>query len=445
MRHQDYRTYLLLVAACALGTACSCAKQYSASSAVSCNPFEQLTSIAATVPRIVSPASSGGAVLLGYVADSATRNGLSGAMVSFIRRAGNGVADTTATHSDSAGGFAIRIPVRGRYYYSVRAINFSRVRDSIDVTTDAETVRVVMRRGAPLCNVQTAPPVVSPTVGMRIEGQASVTAFDSAGRHWRRYVSHRFLPAGNLMLHETASRTCPRFDDVYVPPCQDEDPHPTTFLLEAFTDSGGKLLGPVWRTTVSADAADLMRDDFYRATLYGSSAFANGVTLVSIRNGQTVFLYTSAGDGPDPGPPNIQVMTEQGLSRRFAAFHDQFSEGAPPEAERDSDLAGILQYGPADGPTQRLLVSCPGTRKRGVRLWTSPTIRVAGYDSRDAIVPWVKGNRVPPSPGGFEIHVTLIAEDGSMPGGRSLLVPVENDSMNTTRATVPERCTLHFH
>lgn len=92
MRHQDYRTYLLLVAACALGTACSCAKQYSASSAVSCNPFEQLTSIAATVPRIVSPASSGGAVLLGYVADSATRNGLSGAMVSFIRRAGNGVA-----------------------------------------------------------------------------------------------------------------------------------------------------------------------------------------------------------------------------------------------------------------------------------------------------------------------------------------------------------------
>jgi hypothetical protein len=103
MRHQDNRTYLLLFAACALGTECSCAKQYSASSAVSCNPFEQLTSTAATVPRIVSPVSSGGAVLLGYGADSATRNGLSGALVSFIRRACNGVADTTATYSDSAG------------------------------------------------------------------------------------------------------------------------------------------------------------------------------------------------------------------------------------------------------------------------------------------------------------------------------------------------------
>jgi hypothetical protein len=289
------------------------------------------------------------------------------------------------------------------------------------------------------------PPVVSSSVGMRIEGQASVTAFDSAGRRWRRYVSHRFLPVGNLMLHETATRACPRFDDVYIPPCHDEDHHPTTFLLEAFTDSGGKLLGPVWRTTVSADAADLTGDDFYRATLYGSSAFDNGVTLVSLRSGRTVFLYTSAGDGPDPGPPTIWMMTGHGESRRFAAFHDQLSEGAPPEAEKDPDLAGVLQYGPADGPTQRLLVSCQGARKRGVRLWTSPTIRAAGNDSRDATVPWVRGNRVPPSPGGFEIHVTLIAEDGSMQGGRSLLVPVENDSMNTARATVPETCTLHFH
>ena len=153
MRPGDNRACLLLFAVCTLGSVSSCAR-HSASPAVFCNPFEQLTSHAAKVPLIASTPSNGGAVLLGYVADSATRNALRGALVSLIRRPGNGVADTTATSTDSAGGFSMRLPARGHYYYSVRAINFARVRDSIDVTTDAETLRVVMRRGAPLCNVQ---------------------------------------------------------------------------------------------------------------------------------------------------------------------------------------------------------------------------------------------------------------------------------------------------
>ncbi len=153
MQHRDHARLLLLgVWVCVANW--SCTRRYSPASGISCNPFQQVTSRAAKVPSVLFPFPSGGAVLLGYVADSVTGNGLRGAELSLIRRASDGSTDTTATYSDSAGGFEIHVPVRGRYYYSVRSLNFAMVRDSIEVTIAAETLRVMMRRGASLCDVR---------------------------------------------------------------------------------------------------------------------------------------------------------------------------------------------------------------------------------------------------------------------------------------------------
>lgn len=132
----------------------SCASQQPGLGRVSCsNPFPQLTTRMAALPSISPPLGSDGVVIVGYVADSATRNALSGAIIR-LRGIDRAVVDTTTAYSDSAGGFAIRIGTRGRYQYSVLAVNFAVIRDSIDLRRDAETVRVVMRRGLPLCNVQ---------------------------------------------------------------------------------------------------------------------------------------------------------------------------------------------------------------------------------------------------------------------------------------------------
>jgi hypothetical protein len=119
---------------------------------VSCT-FKQLMN---TVPRIPSAApglSSDGTLLLGYVGDSATRKALSGALIRLVRYNGNVAIDTTVGYSDSAGGFAIQLPARGRYRYLVASVNFGSNRDSIDVLTRAETLRVLIR-GTPICDVR---------------------------------------------------------------------------------------------------------------------------------------------------------------------------------------------------------------------------------------------------------------------------------------------------
>jgi len=100
-----------------------------------------------------APIVIGGTIVLGYVADSATHTALSGAVI-VLRAIDRGAVDTTTAYSDSAGGFATRIRSHGRYQYTVLAQNFGVARDSIDLRRDAETLRVAMRRGLPLCDVR---------------------------------------------------------------------------------------------------------------------------------------------------------------------------------------------------------------------------------------------------------------------------------------------------
>lgn len=135
----------------------SCSTHRAVERDMSCNrvPFKQVTNTAPRIPSATPSLSSDGALLVGYVADSATGNALSGAMMRFVRYRGNVAIDTPVLADlDSAGGFAIQLPAQGRYRYLIGSVDFETRRDSIDVVTRAETLRVSLRRGLPLCDVR---------------------------------------------------------------------------------------------------------------------------------------------------------------------------------------------------------------------------------------------------------------------------------------------------
>jgi hypothetical protein len=134
----------------AFSALCACARQHAGTACG--NPFPQLTTKNAALPSTV-PSARGGVVIIGTVADSETHHALREAIVLF-QSTGRPTGDTSAAYTDSAGGFATRLPSRGRYAYSVRSVNYSMVRGSIDVARDAETLRVVQSRGLPLCDVR---------------------------------------------------------------------------------------------------------------------------------------------------------------------------------------------------------------------------------------------------------------------------------------------------
>jgi len=133
----------------------SCATHHAAERTMPCNPFKQVTNTAPRIPSVTPSSSSDGALVVGYVADSTTGNALSGAMIRFVRYRGNVAIDTAiAADLDSAGGFAIQLPARGRYRYRVGSVNFGWRRDSIDIQARPETLRVSLGRGPPICDVR---------------------------------------------------------------------------------------------------------------------------------------------------------------------------------------------------------------------------------------------------------------------------------------------------
>jgi hypothetical protein len=106
----------------------------------------------AALPSIFPPAN-GGVLVIGSVADSATRHAVRDAVVWFYST-GTGPLDTTVAYTDSAGGFAVRLPRRDRYTYRAGSVNFSMRRGSIDVVRATETLRVVLHHDGWLCDVR---------------------------------------------------------------------------------------------------------------------------------------------------------------------------------------------------------------------------------------------------------------------------------------------------
>jgi len=125
-----------------------------------CMPeYPQLANAAAELPPLPQPQGTGYSVLIGYVADSTTGDGLRGARV-LLRPATQRWHDTVYT--DAAAGFVFSSVNAGKYEYIAQAMNFQAEKGSIDMSSKAETLRVRLRR-AGLCDV-TAGPDVEPIV-----------------------------------------------------------------------------------------------------------------------------------------------------------------------------------------------------------------------------------------------------------------------------------------
>jgi len=128
----------------------ACARHHSVSD---CDnpPFPQIMGTNAVLPSTLPPSDSG-ALVIGTVDDSATRNAVKDAIVLFY--SSGLVRDTTAAYTDSTGAFAVRLRGRGPHAYSVGSVGFSRARGSIDISHAAETLRVTIHHGPWLCDVR---------------------------------------------------------------------------------------------------------------------------------------------------------------------------------------------------------------------------------------------------------------------------------------------------
>lgn len=115
--------------------------------------YPGLLNAAAKLPLLPEPRGVGNLVLIGYVADSGTGRGLSGARVLLRPATQQALARWHDTvYTDAAAGFVFSSVKPGSYEYIAQAMNFGAGRGSIDISSKAETLRVRLRRVG-LCGV----------------------------------------------------------------------------------------------------------------------------------------------------------------------------------------------------------------------------------------------------------------------------------------------------
>jgi len=124
--------------------------------------YPQLGNAAAKLPPLPEPQGVGNLVIIGYVSDSGTGRGLSGARVLLRPATQTAIWSTPeprwhdTTFTDSAAGFVFSSLKPGSYEYIAQSLNFQAGRGSVALSGKAETLRIRLRR-AGLCDVITLP------------------------------------------------------------------------------------------------------------------------------------------------------------------------------------------------------------------------------------------------------------------------------------------------
>ena len=122
--------------------------------------------------------------------------------------------------------------------------------------------------------------------------------------------------------------------------------------------SSSEAVITVWHPDSSATSAPLFRiigrgssgepeGNLYRLAVRGCCGSQELTSYASLLTGRTLFTSSLR-------PRVIEVANRP--TRRFAAFHDTFSAMAPAEAETDSTVIGVLQWGNDQDQARRILV-----------------------------------------------------------------------------------------
>jgi hypothetical protein len=93
----------------------------------------------------------------------------------------------------------------------------------------------------------------------------------------------------------------------------------------------------------------------------------------------------------------------------------------------------------------RVLLRCPAWTVDGKGVsyrFDSLAFQIDGKDSRRAILWSANHNNAASALSGFQLHLTLVASDRTLPVRQSVLVPISRDSVDIAHATVPSACRL---
>lgn len=272
------------------------------------------------------------------------------------------------------------------------------------------------------------------TTELLASAPATLEGWDSAGTHWTRSDSHRYLLARlyddddtvqRIVLHERFRRLC----------CfEAEQETESELTLAMWPRRSSHTADPLWRAELTADDGAVW-DVFYRAVRYGCCDSSDALTYFHLRAGGPVFVATARHTPEGLDLPSISVPNSR--LRRHIAFLDRFAPADLPEAVGRDEVIGVLQYGAPHGGAERFVVRTDGQNGadyRLVDLWFSVPGQAARLTHQDL---WsANGESDPAALSGFAIQLALYSQWAGT--AVALAIPVVGDRLDLASARLPE-------
>lgn len=157
-------------------------------------------------------------------------------------------------------------------------------------------------------------------------------------------------------------------------------------------------------------------DEFYVVTKFGCCMALTTSVYFNIDNGQRVFAATDK--------PVSVIVPNTGLYR-YVAFHANYAAIAPTETN-DTELQGILQYVSATGSIWKLAIYSKSDRVPRIKL------RYQGkFEESGTLMLWAMDGKSDKS--SFSNFAIVV----SMDFGGDIVLPIVNDAIDLTKATIP--------
>ncbi len=274
------------------------------------------------------------------------------------------------------------------------------------------------------CQVLSLPPQSSRTDGGPVSARGVVSHearsqlriyVDAAGCKSVQTVSRQFRLVSVVGQGEPEHRVLEESFDVRH--CLSSESSSSEAVITAWSPDSPASSTPLFRIT-GRGTTGAPFGNLYRMAVYGCCGSQDLGSYSSLLSGRTLFTSSIR-------PRMIEVANRR--TPRFAAFHDTFSALAPAEAEADSSVVGVLQWGDDLTEARRFVVRAEQPEAFAVE---SLRILDEGKVQDDStVVIWPDK-----PPRSLVLEVRLVAPGSSRRA--SFRVPIVNLELATDKATV---------
>jgi hypothetical protein len=273
-----------------------------------------------------------------------------------------------------------------------------------------------------------AVPDIMPAV---ISDSTGPVRFDSAGQSWLRLRSVRWMRASGETRRDAHERFLVREARTDLCCQQSEDGTQTVFDVTVWRDTAEQA-PPLWSHRLEGDDAEL-RDGWYRVVTRGCCDSSDLFEFYRLQDGARVFRASSDWNSGDSILPGLEVPNSN--LERSVAFHDKFAQQIPEEADADSTVVGVIQYGSRHGPVQRYVLSTASPTRLAARLERLTLVINDTASSLPARSLWASDGRSDPNAvSGFAVRIQLLTFEDTV-SSVMVEIPVVNDRLDVARAS----------